>query len=146
MNVFVRWAPKEHYPWIAQRARIDTGPCFIALEAATEDGKGFAMVGFDGWTPRSLSMHVALGDSHAGKRAGRALIRPAFEFAFVEAKRSIVTGTVLSNNPKALALDMNLGFREVFRGKDWWGPGVDMIWLEMRREDCRWIEPQRKAA
>lgn len=140
MNVYT--APPEHYPWIAKRAQLVIGPGFSALEAVDDAGRIHAMVGYDGWCPGSVSMHVAM-DNPA---AMRSLIKPAFAIPFVQIEIPIVKGMVLSDNPRALALDLHLGFKEVARLRDWWAPGIDVILLEMRREDCRWIHSSRKAA
>ncbi len=142
--MIIRAAEPGHYAWIAERAHLCIGPSFRALEAVTEDGRILGMVGFDSWTPNSVSMHVAL----ERPTAARHLIRPAFGIAFVEFDRKVVFGTVLGNNPRALELDLHLGFREVARLRDAWEPGVDTVILEMRREECRWINHGkiRKAA
>lgn len=140
--MIVRVAPAEHYPWIAERAQLAVGAEFQALEAVNRDGRIVGMVAFDSPTPNALCMHVAL--EHPA--AARYLILPAFKAAFVDLDRAIVYGQVLSNNPRALALDLHLGFREIARFKDCWAPGVDKIWLEMRREECRWLTRLRRAA
>lgn len=139
--MLVRVAPVDHYGWIAERARLAIGSEFQALEALHADSRIVGMVAFDSPTPNSICMHVAL--EHPA--AARHLIVPAFRAAFIDLDRRIVYGQVLSNNPRALALDLHLGFREVARLRDAWAPGVDKIWLEMRREDCRWLDVRRAA-
>jgi RimJ/RimL family protein N-acetyltransferase len=141
--VIIRPAPPEHYPWIAKRASLVIGPGFRAIEAVDREGNIAGMVGYDGWTDNSVSMHIAL-DNPA---ALRHILRPAFGIPFVEFGKGVVFGTVLSTNEKALKLDKHVGFREVARLKDAWAKGVDAVVLEMRREDCRWIPQEaRKAA
>ena len=142
--MIVRVAPPEHYAWIAERARLAIVPGFQAIEAIRDDGRIVGMIGFDGWAPNSVCMHDAI-DHHA---AGRHLIKPAFRIAFMECDRGVVLGYVLSSNPRALALDLHLGFREVARLRDAWSPGVDIHVLEMRREECRWLsdQPLRRVA
>jgi L-amino acid N-acyltransferase YncA len=93
------------------------------------------MVGFDRWTENAAEMHVAC--SSIG--AVRALLRPAFSYLFEETGRRIALGTVSGNNAQALKFDRHLGFREVHRVKDGHSAGVDIVFLEMRREECRWI-------
>jgi RimJ/RimL family protein N-acetyltransferase len=141
--ISVREAPPEHYPWIAERAHLVIGSDFRAIEAVDEAGRILGMVGYDGWCPGSVAMHVALDNRGAARR----LLQPAFGVPFIELKIPIIKGLVLSNNPRAIALDKHLGFKEVARLADWWAPGVDIILFEMRREDCRWIPsvPLRKA-
>jgi RimJ/RimL family protein N-acetyltransferase len=53
--------------------------------------------------------------------------------------RNILLATIMASNEKSMSLAKRLGFREVFRGRDWFTHGSDLVWLEMRREDCRWL-------
>jgi RimJ/RimL family protein N-acetyltransferase len=135
----VRLAPAEHYGWIAERARLAIGSEFRAFEAL-DGGVIVGMVGYDGWTHNSCSMHVAIEKPIAIRR----LLRPAFGLVFDPRPKGcgfgLVKGHVLSSNSRALALDLGLGFRELGRVKDGWDVGVDEIMLVMRREDCRWLE------
>ncbi len=142
--MIVRVATADHYPWICERARLVITPGFQALEAVRETGEIVGMVAYDGYRPNSVCMHVALDHPSAARH----LIIPAFRAAFVDLGRGIVYGQVLSNNPRALDLDLHLGFREVARLKDAWEPGIDIHVLEMRREECRWLteKPLRRAA
>lgn len=135
----VRAAPPEHYGWIEQKANLIISAGFRALEAV--DGhRILAMVGYDGWTPNACSMHVAIEEPIAARR----LLRPAFGLVFDAPPRGlgkgVALGSVLSTNEKAMRLDLRLGFRQVARLKDAWATGVDLIILEMRREDCRYLE------
>ena len=140
--MILREAPRDHLFWLANRAKIDITPGLRAMEVVREsDGVILGMVGYDGWAPNSCAMHIAMDSP----MAGRLLLKNAFRVAFEVFGRGILVATVLSSNAHTLAFDKHLGFREVFRGKDWIEPGVDQVWLEMRREDCRWLQ-QRKAA
>lgn len=136
--IAVRTAPPDHYSWIAERAKLALLPNFRAIEAL--DGERIVgMVGFDGWTPGSCMMHVAIEKPIAVRR----LLRPAFGLVFDPRPRgfdfAVVTGSVLSTNEAALKLDLHLGFREVARIRDGWERGIDVVLLEMRRESCRWL-------
>ncbi len=135
----VRPAPPEHYGWIARKANLIISAGFGALEAVDGD-RIVGMVGYDGWTENSCSMHYAIDEPIAIRR----LIRPSFGLVFDAPPRGlgkgVVFGSVLSTNEKALRLDLRLGFRQVARFKDAWAKGVDLIVVEMRREDCRWLE------
>jgi hypothetical protein len=137
----VQAAPPEHYPWIAERAKLTIGPSFRAIEAVDGD-RILGMVGYDAWMPNSVAMHVAIDEPIAVRH----LLKPAFGLPFLHYGKGVIVGTVLSTNEKALAFDKNLGFREVGRITDGWAVGVDLVFLEMRREECRFIDQQRKAA
>lgn len=142
----VQAAPPEHHPWIAERAHLALHPGFMALEAIDEGGRIIGMVGFDSWWPGAVALHVAL----AHPAALRHLIRPAAGVVFDAPPRGFgrraVTATVLSSNARSLHLAQSFGFRLVYVGRDYAGPGVDVHFFEMRREECRWIPRQMRRA
>jgi RimJ/RimL family protein N-acetyltransferase len=135
--VRIQTAPPEHFPWIAERAQLVISPNFVACEAVDDSGRIHGMIGFDGFMPGSVAMSIAL-DNPA---AFRHLIGPAFFFAFNEAKKPLATCTVLSSNARSLKLVRKVGFQEVWRARNWWAPDVDLVFFEMKRAACRWIQP-----
>lgn len=130
----VKAAPPAHYPWIAQRARLGISSTFRALEAVEHD-RILGMVAYDGWTPNSCAVHVAIDDW----RALRRLVRPAFLLPFRELDKGVVVASVLSTNSKSLRLVDGLGFESVGKIADGFERGVDLHIFEMRRENCRWV-------
>jgi hypothetical protein len=139
----IRQAHPSHYGWIAKRATLDIGTEFRAIEAVDADGRIHGMVGYDGWCPGSVAMHVAIENPAAIRR----LIHTAFGLPFLEFGLPLVKGMILSDNEKSIRLVKHLGFRHVATLHEWWGPGVDINLFEMRREECRWLRRQtlRKA-
>lgn len=142
--MIVRAAPPEHYPWIASRAGLVCGPTFRAIEAVDAAGRIHGMVGYDGWTPNAVCLHVAL--EHPA--ALRALLRDGFGIPFLQLGRGVALAQVLGTNSRSLALVKRLGFRPTAIIRDGWERGVDVHWFEMRRDECRWIgtEADRWAA
>jgi RimJ/RimL family protein N-acetyltransferase len=122
--------------WLASRAGLSVHPSLEAIKATDTTGRIVGMVGFDGWTPGSVSFHVAVEYPAALRR----LIRPAFNLAFVQLKRQVVLATVLSTNKRSLHLVEHLGFRRVCEIKDGWDVGAHLVIHEMRRHECRWLE------
>jgi RimJ/RimL family protein N-acetyltransferase len=130
----VRASTPDEARWLTERTGYQPGGDFRGI-VAESGGAIRGLVGFDRWTPNAVSMHVAV-DSPAGCRG---LLRAAFGYAFLETGRTLVRGEVRASNVRALALDKHLGFREVYRVEGGWAPGEDLILLEMRRDECRWI-------
>jgi hypothetical protein len=128
-------APPQHYPWLCQRAGVTPGPEFRALEVVDDDWGIHAMAGLDGWTGNTVSMHVACRNPHVIRQLARA----AFMMAFVTCGKKLALCTVKGTNDRSLRLVRGLGFREVFRGKDYFADGVDFVGHEMRRDECRWL-------
>lgn len=120
--------------WFQVRTGYVPGPDFRSMVAVGEDGRIRGMVGFDGWTPNSVHMHVALDEPIAARH----LLRPAFAEAFSGGRR-LVIGAVRGGNLRSLALALHLGFRKAYVMKDGWAVGEDVVLLEMRRDECRWI-------
>lgn len=56
----------------------------------------------------------------------------------------LVTATP-ANQKGSLAVSGWLGFYEIFRIRDGWDTGVDMVLKELRREDCRFIQQDVKS-
>lgn len=94
------------------------------------------MVAFDAWTPKSCQAHFAL----ASPVAWRHLRKAAFWYAFEHAAKQVVLGIVPAHNRRSLVMARHLGFRETHRVPGGWDNGIDLVVLEMRRADCRWLE------
>ena len=138
MKVLV--APATDYAWIAEKAQLVLTPQFRALEAVDGE-KIVGMVGFDGFTPNALSLHIALENPYALL----SLAKIGFQWAFK--MRAVAIAPVISTNKRSIRLVEGLGFKPCGRLKDAWMPGVDLCFYEMRRDECRFLkEAERWAA
>lgn len=121
--------------WLEQRA----GCCFNrqarAIEAVDNKGAIAGMVALDWCTPASAQMTVAIDRPIAV----RSLLKAAFDWVFNQAGKEIARGIVRASNTRAIVFDEGLGFKEVGRLRDGWAIGEDLVVLEMRRADCRWL-------
>jgi hypothetical protein len=138
--MIVREATRDHLSWLAERAHVAIHPEFRGIEAVDAQGRIHGQVGFDGWFGNTITLHVAL-DNPACLRS---LLETAFRVAFDVARKGIALCCVVGTNRKSLRLVQHLGFRFAYSIRDGWMPGVDMVWFEMRREECRFLK--RKAA
>lgn len=141
----VQAAPPVHHSWLAERAGLALHSGFMALEAVRGD-QIVGMVGFDGLSgsndPQphgSVVLHVAVEHPAALRHLLRAGFGAAFEAPPRGFGRVAAIATVRSDNAKSLRLVRHLGFRQVFVGRDYAAPGVDFVYFELRREDCRFI-------
>jgi RimJ/RimL family protein N-acetyltransferase len=133
--VIVQAAPPEHFRFLTERTGYLPGGGFRAIESVDPTGRVCGLVGFDGWTPVAVVMHVAL----EFPVAARALLGAAFEYAFRQAGKHLALGIVRGANQRCLVLAHRLGFKEVHRTRNGWNTGEDLVHFELRREDCRWL-------
>jgi RimJ/RimL family protein N-acetyltransferase len=108
-----------------------------------ENGVLGAIALYDHWTHNSVQMHV-------WAKAPRYLFNPgflheAFWFPFEFGKRGLAFAVTPGDNKPSLAVARALGFKEVYRIKDGWKLGTDMVIQEMRRQDCRWLRKREVA-
>lgn len=148
MSFRVQASVPQHFYWLKGRTGCALEDGFRAIEAVDEHDVDWCpacgrwhglirgMVGFGSWTPNSVSMHVAVEHPIAV----RTLAPAAFEYAFLQAGKKLVVGVTPGDNAKALAFNKHIGFREVYRLKDGWSDGVDMVIQEMHRHECKWLK------
>jgi hypothetical protein len=94
------------------------------------------MFGYDHWTNNSVQMHVVL-DSPI---ALRSLLVPGLRYPFVDANKAVAIGLIPSSHGKSIRLAQHVGFMCAHRIRDGWADGDDLVLLEMRRENCRFLK------
>lgn len=107
---------------------------FKGIVQLNSDYEIVAAVGYDQWTPNSVQLHVWIPRP---KEISRKFIQEGFRYPFDY--KGLVIGLTPGNNAAALSFNRRVGFKEVYRMKDAWDVGVDVVVQEMRREDCRWL-------
>lgn len=100
-----------------------------------------ACVGYDHWTPNSVQMHIWIPRP---QEVSKRFYLEGFRYPFAMCGRGLVIGITPSNNAAALHFNRRVGFKEVYRMKDAWEPGVDFVVQEMRKEDCRWLRSRHE--
>ena len=100
-------------------------------------GKLCGVVAYNGFVGATCCIHCAGDDSNW---ASPEFLYASFDYPFNKCKLVAVFGTLASNNLQALRLDQHLGFRQVHIVPQGWDSENDLIILEMRRENCRWLK------
>lgn len=134
--MLVRAASFWDLPWFVDRTGYDPPPSFRGLVAVGADGAIRGLIGFDRWTPASACMHVAVDRPGAC----RGLLRESFAYLFRHAEKSLARAEVRAGNVASLEATRRVGFRETHRAKDGWAVGEDLVYFEMRRDECRWLK------
>jgi hypothetical protein len=102
-----------------------------------------AMALYDHWTPNSVNVHIY--SSSPKHLFDREFTHAIFHYPFVQCGKGLLIGITPSSHESSLAVSRYLGFREVYRMKDAWAEGIDMIVKEMRKEECQWLRKEKIA-
>jgi len=121
--------------WIKERTRAALTPDARAIEAVDRIGRIVGMVAYDCWTENAVTAHMAV----EYPLVWRSLTVPAFSYPFEQCNRGVLVACIPSHNARSLGLALRFGFAAQHRIRDGWSVGDDMILLEMRREDCRYL-------
>jgi hypothetical protein len=133
----VRPATPKDLRWLAHWADCVLSPGAVGFAAVDSQGRTRGAVAYDEVTPEACRVHQA-----GTPPAVRALLPVAFEFPFKGLRVEKLVGTVASTNTRALRFNAHLGFRTVRVEADGFGGGVDKVWVELRREECRWLRKE----
>lgn len=106
-----------------------------AIKAVDNHGHIRGMVAYDGWTEAAVFAHMAVDTPIAW----RALLPACFEYPFIECGRRVLCGVIPAHNTASWGMAKHLGFRVAHAIKDGWAQGDDLLLLELRREDCRFV-------
>lgn len=126
---------------ISEAAKSGYNPFYDACLARVEDGEvwgGFTFTDFTG-KGGSMMTHVA---GFRPRWLNRALLYDCANYAFNHCGCETLFGQVRETQPKVLAFDLKLGWKEVHFIKGVFPDGGCHL-LAMTREDCRWLPPAK---
>lgn len=126
---------EEAWNWSAKRANPIWCADTTGFYVRGKDGEIAACVIFDSWSHNSVNIHMSI-DNPMVLRHG--LLDEIARFVYTEAGRGVIIGLVPGDNAKALKLNKHIGLKEVHRIRDGYKVGVDMVIMELRKEDCRY--------
>lgn len=132
----------SEFYWLSRRAGCALATDFTAIKAVDRFGAIRGMVGYQDWMPNSVKLHMAADTPIVW----RSLLRPALSYPFLEVGVGLCVGIIPDHKHKSLDFVRAVGFREGYRQPNGWAKGVDVVVMELRREDCRWLSPERMVA
>lgn len=121
--------------WATEHSGASIPPDSVGIKAVDSQGRIRGTVFYAEWTETSVQAHMAVDTPIAW----RALLPEVFRYPFVQCGRRLLMGTIAGDNRKSLILARHLGFEVTYRIRDAKAVGVDLVLVEMRREDCRWL-------
>jgi hypothetical protein len=123
--------------------REECGPLLM------EDTKGIVAVNkkdeilgamiFDTWTHTCVNVHILVRNPIILRHG---FIEEGYKYVFGTCERKMVVGVTPTNREKALKFVRHLGWQEIYRLKDGFAEGVDLVYTCFTREE--WLA--KKAA
>jgi len=109
-------------------------PYCPAMRGVCNEG---AMVVYDSWTPNACQVHIY----SSGPRflLNRGFLTEVFTYGFIQCDKGKLFTITPAHAEESLRVSEALGFRESYRQVDGWSVGVDMVYKEMRRDECRYL-------
>lgn len=135
-----RFNGPRDWPWIKSHIpllRVEDTCGFVAYDA--EEEEPLACVIFDNFTYKTVQAHWII-ERPIALRHG--LIEVALDFAFTHCNRDRIYGFVAANNKRALRLNARMGFEEVYRIPEGYGPGTDYIVMELLNSFRKFTDPK----
>lgn len=132
---YVAFDPYQHLDYVRAVLTVPISTVTKGIIAIDSDNMPCAVCLADGWTHNACTVH------HAIQRpmALRGLFREFAGYVFHTAGKKMMIGVVESSHEKALRLNANIGFKEIYRIKDCYADGVDQIIMQLLKEDCRFL-------
>lgn len=105
--------------------------------ALADEKAVYAAVLYDHWTYNSVNVHVySQGPAHLFNKE---FVREIFKYPFEDSGRGVLLAVTPGDAKESLAVSRVLGFKEVYRIRDGWKVGIDMVIKEMRKDQCRYL-------
>jgi len=112
--------------------RVEDTQGIMAIDEETDTTIGAAI--FDNWTENSVQVHYMLTNIMLLRHG---FLEEIADYIFNVCGKKKMYGTVPSHNVRALKMDKHIGFTEQARLKDAVSDGIDLIVLELTRENCQ---------
>jgi len=133
----------EHWDDLNSDLRHKLREDMTGFVGVDETGSILCAAIFDNWTSTSVQVHQVIRNPFVIRHGFFAEVS---KYVYVTCDRAIMYGLVRASNKKALKLDLNIGFTEVARLKDAVMFGEDMVILELRKEDCKFLPQEFREA
>ena len=141
--IFLGIKQPEHWQWIRERARCHITLSSKGVIAIDKNGVPCAALVLDSWTPTGGQFHIAVENPMVIRHG---FFHAGFRYFYQTCGKLVLTAMTPADNDRALKLAKRVGFRETHRIKDGYNYGVDMVVLEMRKEECKWLHQEVRNA
>lgn len=132
---FVAFNPFKHLEYVKSVLLVPISDATRGIVAVDDQNTPCAVILLDGWTHNSATCHIAVQKP----MALRGLLPEVADYVFNTCQKQMLIGIVEGSHGRARRLNEHMGFKEIYRIKDCYAPGVDQLILQMKKEDCKYL-------
>lgn len=135
--VYFRALSSDEWPRWAEQAQCVLCEDTKGMVAETDKGVPLAAAIFDNWTYTSCNIHIVIEKPIVLKHG---FLNEIGNYIFNTCGRIMLLGCTPANNVKALKFNKHAGMKEVYRLKDGYDVGIDYVFTQMLKDECKWID------
>jgi hypothetical protein len=144
MNISLRmFEGADDWRWCNQQVGVNqTADTTGILAVNTDTGERYGACIMDNWTNNSVQCHFMLTRPMVLRHK---LLECCFNYMFIERGVARAYGLVPADNAKAVKINTHMGFTLKSVLEEAYDVGVDYLVMEMKRENCTYIEMDKAA-
>ncbi len=132
---YVAFDQGEHRRYVESVLTVPISKATRGIVAMDKKGQTVGVCLADGWTHTACNVHVSVQRPMCLRR----LFNEFAGYIFVTCEKQIMIGIVEATHSRALKLNKNIGFKEIYRLEDGYAAGVDQVVMRLNKADCRFI-------
>jgi len=133
--LFKAFKPSEDWGWVTYMLDIPLSTDMRGI-VAVQDGVRKGVVLLENWTHNGCVAHFAATTPMVWRHG---LHVEAFKYVFETNGMDFMLGYIPASNRESWRLAEHMGLREVYRIRDGFAPGDDMVMYELRKADCHYL-------
>jgi hypothetical protein len=132
---YVAFDPFKHLEYVESVLSVPISKATRGVVALDDQNKPCGVCLADGWTHTACNAHLAVQNPMCLRK----LFGEFAQYVFITCDKQMMIGIVEETHVRALKLDKNIGFKEIYRLKDGYAPDVDQIIMRLNKADCRFL-------
>jgi hypothetical protein len=138
----VAFSSFKHLEYVRDVTQVPVSNATRGLIAIDSSGVPQGVILLDNWTENCVTGHIAIQKP----MALRELLPELCDYVYHFCGKSMILAGIADDTPKALKLVKNIGFKEIYRIKDGWDVGIDLVLTQMTKDDCRHTQKIKEVA
>lgn len=137
----VAFDPFKHLDYARSVLTVPISDSTGGIVAIDDNGVPQGVMLLDTWAENSVIGHTAIQHPMVLREMSEVL-----RYVFDTCDKGMLLGMIISNNKKSLRFHKHIGFTELYRIIDGYALGVDIVLVQLLRENCRYLNDLKEVA